>query len=436
MYLRKKDMRLILAAPFLIIAAFMLFCIFHYGVNVPFYDEWDMVPIFQKADQGTVPLRQLWAQHNEHRVFFPQLVILYGAHVTHWNIKAELLISFILSLVTALMLYLFVLSKIERRSLALIAAVLIAAWFYSPIQFENWLWGFQMTWYMCLAGVITALYLLNQMSPRGKHERSLLAGAIAAGVIATFSLGGGSLVWLVGLGILVVRKTGMKELGIWLASGVVSIGAYYYHYQQPGPNTSKSIALHQPLEFVRYVLCYFGGAVSNNPTTAILTGSILLLILVPLLYMVWLRKEKINQFLPWLSLVAFALLTCLITGLSRLNAGPDQALSSRYTAISLLYIIGLIGIAGVLLSAAKLRRQTLVIITLAAVAVNLPMLAYSYKTGVSGLRQENNTYNIVRACTHQARPTTQCLLLTFPGTNLAGDQNRLDYAKVKHWAGY
>ncbi len=111
----------VLLIPFLIAACFILYSIVHYGVNTPLWDEWDSVPLFQKVDHHTLGFSDLWAQRNEHRILFPNIVILLNAYATHWNIKFELLISFTFSLIAALMLYLFVLSKIKQRDIALLA---------------------------------------------------------------------------------------------------------------------------------------------------------------------------------------------------------------------------------------------------------------------------------------------------------------------------
>jgi hypothetical protein len=44
-----------------------------YGSDVPFFDEWDIVP-FLTGEKVTAAW--LWAQHNEHRIPIPKLVLL------------------------------------------------------------------------------------------------------------------------------------------------------------------------------------------------------------------------------------------------------------------------------------------------------------------------------------------------------------------------
>lgn len=52
---------------------FLCTLVHSFGVNVPFWDDWEMVPLFQKYDAGNLTLSDLLAQHNEHRIFFPRM---------------------------------------------------------------------------------------------------------------------------------------------------------------------------------------------------------------------------------------------------------------------------------------------------------------------------------------------------------------------------
>jgi len=41
-----------------------------FGVNVPFGDDWSLIRIVAKTYSGTLPLSELWAPYNGHRMFF------------------------------------------------------------------------------------------------------------------------------------------------------------------------------------------------------------------------------------------------------------------------------------------------------------------------------------------------------------------------------
>jgi hypothetical protein len=167
-------------------------------------------------------------------------------------------------------------------------------------------------------------------------------------------------------------------------------------------------------------------------------GLILILVSVPLLYIVWLRRKMVEKFVPWLSLMLLTLMSAVITGAARLNLGVAQSTASRYTVFSLLYVIGLTGLACALLDTLTIKRGAIALIILAVVGVSGPLLLASYSYGIPDLQQQSTFMQEAKYCTHKTNPSKMCLLLTapFPDRNsvLTGDQ--LHYIKAKHWAGY
>jgi hypothetical protein len=414
----------------------MLGYILHFGVNTPFWDEWEMVSLFQAKDNGTLSFHDLWAQHNEHRIFFPNIVLMLSAYATHWNVKFELLLNFAFSLVTALMLYLFVLSKIKQRYLGLTAALLIGTWFYSTVQFENWLWGWQVEWFMCVAGAVTSIYLLDRFSTKGaKHRRLLFGGAVVTAIVSTFSLGSGVVIWPVGFGLLLLYRQPKKSVGLWTLAAVLSAAAYYYHYHKPAGDPSTTLFLHQRVNFLKYIFSYFGRPVSSQADVAMLVGATLLLLLIPLVYAVWLQRAALSKFMPWLSLMALSLIAGGLTAVSRLGFGVIQGSASRYTAFSLLYVIGVTGLICALLDTWKIKRNRYKgLIVAGLLVVSGPLLFSSYANGLAGMRTESTSLKLIAACTRIANPTDGCLLLTYPQADV--ERARLHYIKVKHWSGY
>jgi len=60
-----------------------------YHVDVPFLDEWAYMLILPKSYECTLSLADLFALHNEHRLFFPRLIMLVPARLTYWNMLYE-----------------------------------------------------------------------------------------------------------------------------------------------------------------------------------------------------------------------------------------------------------------------------------------------------------------------------------------------------------
>ena len=98
---------LILAPPLLI-----GLLVFKNGVDFPVLDEWDgTAPLFEKMADGTLGVADFFAQHNEHRIFFPRLIFFTLGRLTHWNIRAELWVIWFLALVC-----LFSIWQLARRT--------------------------------------------------------------------------------------------------------------------------------------------------------------------------------------------------------------------------------------------------------------------------------------------------------------------------------
>ncbi len=80
--------------------------IYVYGVDTPYWDEWDEVPsALVKQEAGNLHLSDLFAQHNEHRILFPRLIMLVTAHLTSWNVRAELFVIWLLACVCSFSLW-------------------------------------------------------------------------------------------------------------------------------------------------------------------------------------------------------------------------------------------------------------------------------------------------------------------------------------------
>src|SRR3982751_6704245 len=82
--------------PVVLIASF----INQYGVNVPYGDDWALLPLFEKWSSEGPTFAPLWAQHSEHRIVIPKLIYLAFAYCTHWNLRAEMLFSLLLCVAT------------------------------------------------------------------------------------------------------------------------------------------------------------------------------------------------------------------------------------------------------------------------------------------------------------------------------------------------
>ncbi|HZS38481.1 MAG TPA: hypothetical protein VFF06_16715, partial [Polyangia bacterium] len=58
--------------PAIALAAF----VWRFGVDVPYWDQWELVPLLKGAHDGTLRAADFFALHNEHRLVVPRLIML------------------------------------------------------------------------------------------------------------------------------------------------------------------------------------------------------------------------------------------------------------------------------------------------------------------------------------------------------------------------
>jgi len=426
---------LLVAACVLVPIIILVGLIHQYAVNVPVTDQYEMIPLFQKIDHGTLSFFDLWAQHNEHRVLFPTSYLLGLAKLTHWNIKAEIISSFFVSLFGFSAILLMI--KKSRYSYLTTASIAVAAsfLFFSPIQQENWLWGWQIEWFMCIAAVLWSIYFLSQVT---RDSNKNLIAAIGFGVFASYCLASGPLIWPAGLLALAILKVRRKQYVTWSVTGAVAIFLYYLHYKSPVASPPKGDFISQPINFVKYFLAYLGSPVTSDSYGAVLVGALILLTAVICLIVLLKNRHLITKYVAWLTLGFYVLMSALATTVGRMGFGLAGALSSRYTTFSLLFLISTIVVAVGLLSEKKLifrdsvRELSIIGVTMSAVGI---LIISSYYSGLQGMKSRSHLYRYIKSCSQAAVPDQACLYqIYFPSTQIA--LNRLDYLKQKHYGGY
>ena len=160
-----------------------------FGVNVPLGDQLTDVNIIGDSYSGHLSFAELWAQHNENRIFFPHLIVLLLSRTTHFNIVFEEYVSAVLLVIAIGLLVLT-----HRQNAGRIWWVFycpVAILMLSFVQYQNSLWGFQLAWYLVLFAFTIVLFLLDQ--PR--LTPLLLALSITSGIVASFSSLQGLIVW-------------------------------------------------------------------------------------------------------------------------------------------------------------------------------------------------------------------------------------------------
>lgn len=118
--------------------------------DVPYAHEFTLAPFLVKAHHHAVTWSDLFRQHNEQRYFFSRVVIIAFAWLAQGNLRAEMFISVFLTLLVSVNLWLLVRKTIlSSVGQSLVILFLFNLLLFSPVQAENWTWGFQFPLFLC-----------------------------------------------------------------------------------------------------------------------------------------------------------------------------------------------------------------------------------------------------------------------------------------------
>ncbi len=338
--------------------ALLALCVFRYAVAIPILDQWALVPLLDKMYRHRLAFADLWAQHNEHRLVFPRLIMLACARLSGWDLRWELAVNLLLGAgIYAAFAY-------QARQTARIAGVsafrrlppLFALIAFSFRQFENWEWGWQLQIFLNVLAVVGGIIALTGRP----FSWMRLTGAMACGVVATYSFANGMLFWVVGgAAILCVPRDGRRllYLAAWLVVASAVIASYRYQFEDnPIMRASLAYGLRHPLAFGIYVVSYLGSLFSIGNLEARPYWSLYAAATPAGLFglgALWWVAAALSgaaasdreTLLPYAAMVLYACLSALVSAAGRLSIGVVQATSSRYTTISQLFWVGLLALA-------------------------------------------------------------------------------------------
>jgi hypothetical protein len=208
---RNKPVAWALQVAILLGAAFPafldLYVVHRDGINVVYLDQWLVVPLFQKLYAGTLTLGDLFAQHNEHRILFPRILMLALGAVTRYDTVSEMYCSWLLLVASAFIFYLAcrrTLGASRTTTLAILPLSFVA---FSLRQQEALLFGFEVQWTLGLTSVLAAIYFLDSAA----ESKAAFLGAAFAGIVSSYSFASGLLIWPLGLFQLFVAHRGRDQ---------------------------------------------------------------------------------------------------------------------------------------------------------------------------------------------------------------------------------
>jgi hypothetical protein len=411
---RAADMAfwLALAAPAVVTLALVL----RYGVNVPYADQWTILNMLARIEAGTVRWSELFAQHNEHRMVFPKLAMIGLARLTRWNMRAEMLAGFALAVAS-----LSLLMAMARPLFAdfgpaarLWAAFTISALMFSLSQWENWLWGWQLQWFLATFAAIAAIALAS-WSLESPRSPSLPAGAALAVIVSQYSLASGALLWPLVGAILALHPRRRWLLSAWILVAVAATVLYLIGYERPAHHPSTLSAIERPFAYLIYIGNYLSGPIGRRGAL----GLVALASFATVAFMAARRhRHRLQRVAPWIALGGFAVGNAALTGIGRVGFGAAQALDSRYATIGALLTVAIIGLAMLALGGRTLARSQYWMVGLAAMGLTA-MVAVTDARRVSDVRRINQQLIMGRDCLLSLdEASDECLLWLYPDPSI------------------
>ncbi|OGK36249.1 hypothetical protein A3A93_05885 [Candidatus Roizmanbacteria bacterium RIFCSPLOWO2_01_FULL_38_12] len=410
-----------------------IFFIKNYSINVPYQDQWEMVPLFQKVIHAEISIFDLIAQHNEHRILFPRLIQISLAFLTNWNIKNIYWISFILLCAIYFFLALFMQNICKNKYFCIYLQFMLSWIVFSPIQYEGWFTGMN-EFHLTILAMLMTIYLLN-LPLLGTTATLSKIFAVFLSIIGSYSHINGLLIWIVG-GILIFYRRQFLFLIFWMLLSLMTYLIYFINYSKPIYHPSLMYFFQNPLDFLTYFFGQIGSVlfISEIGISALI-GIMIFLIALFNLNSLLKKRSLIKSCIPWLMIFLFSLLSILAIAVARAGFGTTQALSSRYIVYSSLMFISTIEVFYYLVGNYKIKFFSHDLFILLFSFVLIFSIGQNYLKGVDYIKKYYSEMSKIKYCLdYYYRVDSTCLYSVYPNKEVLLE--RLEYIKQLGWGGF
>ncbi|WP_410209784.1 hypothetical protein [Aquirhabdus sp.] len=266
-----------------------LWLIDHYGNPTPFWDQWDgeAANLYAPFLEGTLRFQDLFAAHNEHRIFTTRLLSLAELKTNGvWNPLLQMVINAVLHITVLLFIIIQMLKVIGQKYLLPVLAFSLIL-FSTPYAYENTLAGFQAQFYFVLFFSISTLWLTITKPPFSKNW---WIGLISGG-FAYFSLASGvfAIAAAAGVGIIVfllkLRRDSSQLFAILMFMIIFTVGVCY----TPLVPNHVLLKAHSPEQFFRALFTILSWPLDQFGTYALFINAPAIIFIS---YMLWRRPPS------------------------------------------------------------------------------------------------------------------------------------------------
>jgi hypothetical protein len=302
--------------------------------SVPFWDEWKMGALVERANTGTLSLADLWAFHNEHRPFIQRLIDIGLIDLTHWNRQAMMTFDVLIGMVSTTLVLSCVWTAFRSRAWWFVLLVPTCLLMLSFGQSENWFWPWQLGFIGIGFGVVVCLraVLSNEGTPTGWGRFGL---AMLGALVAALSSAGGLIAWPAFLPS--IWRMGYRKLALWIVTGTAVWIAYFVGFQRTFSETPS------PKLLAEFAFAYLGAPLGgHNIHLSEFFGVAGLALFVANLVLYYRLNKTIEPILAWVSLGLYGLGMAAITTDGRTALGIPAALAYRYQIFTALWWVAIL----------------------------------------------------------------------------------------------
>lgn len=313
--------QLLSATLILTLLSVLLFNVYVYHAEIPFWDQWRFVEFLQKYYTDELSFKDFWVQHNEHRLLFPRMIFLSLALISHWTILYEKLLNIILAI--GILAGFIVLSNrvMPNHSKWILPwlAVALASQIFSLRQFDNWVWGWQVAIFLSILCICWAIIALTSQPLKTKHV--IIAAVLT--LIASYSFINGLIFWVIGLLILYfinpLPEQRFNYLAIWIFGAVATFITYSYGYESPHHHSGLFPFWLKPLPVIEFTLSYLGSpfvgwsqlSAQQSVHIATIIGAVGIVLFTSNLVLAWRKRLEVKKLIPLVAAAFFQLVLLL-----------------------------------------------------------------------------------------------------------------------------
>jgi hypothetical protein len=345
-------------------------------IVVPYWDQWNNLALdFGQFYWHNIRLdlpHWLFQQHNEHRIAFPRLIFLVDRFLfamdNRFNFFCNLAIQATLA---ALLIRIAIRAAGQRTAEKLWIGGGVLALLFSAMQWENLLWGFQVTYLgVSLAAVATFATVVH-----GRRSIARLVAVIMLETVAVYTLASGMVVPFLAVPLAIWAGWPRRHVIVLILAAFALLASYLYGYQTSPYNDDPARSIEDLRGLLTYVLREIGNPFGlilsemhlRQPLNgAQLCGAVGIVAVVAFTIDMLRRRERGGPVPILIATALFGVGMVLLTALGRLKFGLP--LSSRYSSPVLMLWASLILIATIRL------RQSPAPVRVAGLTAMLPVL--------------------------------------------------------------